>query len=312
MSIPILYVGADLCKESIDVFIPGGGACQFPNQPAGHRQLVQRLQSIADAVPHLICEATGGYERDLLDALTTAGLTVSLLNPRQVRNFARAKGRLAKTDRIDARILAEFGQACQPAPYRPPAAASRRLRELVSYRQRLQKTWQALANEGEHLREPETRKLNAQVMAALARKITALEADLERSLQEDEELRAKSSALCQIKGVGMLTAATVLATMPELGSLNREQAAALAGVAPFNHDSGPARGKRSIQGGRWQARCALYMAALSASRCNPILHAFYSRLKAAGKPFKVALVAVMRKLLCHFNAVLKTSALQPV
>ena len=311
MSSQVVHVGADLCKAAIEAFIPGcGRRLKVTNTAAGHRCLIKALRSLECPVC-LICEATGGYEHDLLSALCTAGISCAVVNPHQVRNFARAKGILAKTDRIDAQVLADYGSACHPKAYVPPSFAMQRLRELVSYRQRLQTTWQSLFNLTEHLRDREVKTINKSVMDAMLRKITALEEAIRLCLTENDELRVKSNALCQVKGVGLLTAATLLATMPELGRLNRREAAALAGVAPFNRDSGPCRGKRFIRGGRWQARRSLYMAAVSACRYNPILHAFYLRLKAAGKPSKLALTAVMRKLLCALNSILKPITPQP-
>ena len=311
MSENIVYIGADLCKESIDLFIPTSGSHQLPNTPRGHAKLITLLQNV-DGNIHLICEATGGYERELLLALSAATLPCSLINPRQARDFARAKGILAKTDKIDAQVLSAYGEAMNPPPYKLAPEALRRLRELVDLRRHLLLQHQATANLQSNLLLKETKKIHCCLQKSLLKQIEKLDVLIADTLRADCALRQKTDTLCSVKGVGITTAAALLSSMPELGSLSRNQAAALAGLAPFNRDSGPLRGKRSIHGGRWQVRLALYMAALSASRSNPFLKAFYLRLRAAGKPFKVALTAVMRKLLIYLNNLLKNLPPLPV
>ncbi len=304
MSEKIVYIGADLCKETIDLFIPTRGTHQLPNTPEGHAKLITLLQQIEGHI-RLICEATGGYERELLIALAAAAVPCSLINPRQVRDFARAKGILAKTDKIDARVLSAYGEAIHPPSYQLPPEAVRRLRELVDLRRHLLLEHQATANLKSTLLLHDAKKIHASIQKSLLKQIEKLDVLIAQTIASDPALRQKTQTLCSVKGVGITTAAALLASMPELGSLNRNQAAALAGLAPFNRDSGPLRGKRSIHGGRWQVRLSLYMAALSASRHNPHLKAFYSRLRAAGQPFKLALTAVMRKLLIYLNNLLK-------
>ena len=304
MSENIVYIGADLCKEVIDLFIPTLGAYEFPNTSQGHTKLITLLKQISGKV-HLICEATGGYERQLLLALAAAAVPCSLINPRQVRDFARAKGILAKTDQIDAKLLSAYGEALNPPLYELPSEALRRLRELIDLRRHLMLQYQATENMASTLLLKDSQKIHSGTQKSLLKQIEKLDTLIEHTIATDASLNQKTQTLCSVKGVGITTAAGLLASLPDLGSLNRNEVAALAGLAPFNRDSGPWRGKRSIHGGRWQVRASLYMAALSASRHNPYLKPFYDRLRAAGKPFKVALIAVMRKLLIYLNNLLK-------
>jgi transposase len=281
---------------------------QFANSPAGHRALLRWLRGLGPL--HVVCEASGGYERPVVLALQQASLAISVVNPRQARDFARAQGRLAKTDRLDAQVLAEFGQRLRPAATPALSAAQRQLAELVSRRQQVQHLRSAEHNRLEHTTHPAVRRQVQRHVAALDRQLKQLGAWITELVQAEPALAHKVARLCAVVGVGRITAVVLLATMPELGTLNRRQAAALAGVAPFNRDSGPRRGHRLISGGRAVARRALYMAALVAAFANPRFMVFYQRLTAAGKAPKVALVAVMRKLIILLNQLLKNPEFQ--
>jgi transposase len=308
----LVYVGMDVAKATLDLHAPtrpSPQSRQFANNSVGHRRLVRWLHGVGPA--HVVCEASGGYERTAVTALQQAGLAVSVVNPRQARDFARAQGRLAKTDRLDAQVLAQFGQCLQPTATPVPSLAQRQLAELVARRQQVQQLRIAEHNRLEHTTHPAVRGQLQRHLLALDRQLEHLQAWITELIQTEPALAHKMARLCAVAGVGQITAAVLLATMPELGTLNRRQAAALAGVAPFNRDSGPRRGHRLIGGGRAVARRALYMAALVAAFNNPRLQVFYQRLIAAGKAPKVALVAVMRKLIILLNQLLKNPELQP-
>jgi transposase len=307
----LVYVGMDIAKATLDLHAPTTPcprSRQFANIPAGHRALVRWLQGLGPV--HVVCEASGGYERSVVMALQQAAIAISVVNPRQARDFARAQGRLAKTDRLDAQVLAEFGQRLQPAATPAPSAAQRQLVELVSRRQQVQQVRIAEHNRLEHTTHPAVRRQVQRHLLGLDRQLKQLQAWITELVQAEPSLAHKVARLCEVVGVGQITAVVLLATMPELGALNRRQAAALAGVAPFNRDSGPRRGHRLIRGGRSVARRALYMAALVAAFANPRFKVFYQRLIAAGKAPKVALVAVMRKLIILLNQMLKNPSFQ--
>jgi transposase len=259
----------------------------------------------------VVCEATGPYHKAFVAALHQAGVVVSVVNPRLPRDFARSRGQLAKTDKIDALVLADYGQRMQPAPTPRPEAHLTLLDDLVTRRAQLVED---RAREKNRLQQTTC----AEALASLKLHLRHLDGQIKKLLERIAEvvestpvLRAKVARLVEVQGVGTLTASALLAAMPELGTLSKNQVAALAGLAPFNRDSGAFRGTRSIRGGRSAVRLALYMAALSGSRCNPILKAVYQRLRAAGKAHKVALVAVMRKLLIHLNSLLKSLSSPP-
>jgi transposase len=299
------YVGVDIAKNEIEIACPALGLrLTVENTPKAIARWVKTLLACQEPV-HILCEATGGYERTLLEALWAQNLTVSRLNPRIVRDFARAKGLLAKTDAIDAAVLADYGRAFNPAPTKSPSAAQRRLAELVARREDLKALRAMEANRLEHLRDVALIKLAKKLLRQMDDHLAQLERMLKDLVAAEADLRTKTHRLTQIKGVGFITAVSLLASLPELGSLSRPAAAALAGVAPLNRDSGSFRGQRRIQAGRPLARRALYMAALVASRRNLILSAFYNRLRSAGKPPKLALTALMRKLVILLNSLLK-------
>ena len=299
---PSVYAGLDIAKASLQLQLQSK-FFDLPNTPEGHAQLIKRLAAIPGV--HLICEATGGYERAVVAALHAAAQPVSVINPARVRQFARASGELAKTDPIDAAVLTAFGQAFTPEATPPRTAIEIKMAALVARRVQLLELRVAEAQRADTCANLDLRKLFTPWLAQMEKQIAKIEALIETLLKEQAPLADKVQRLDDIMGVGRLTAVMVLATMPELGTLNRREVAALAGLCPYNRDSGQWAGKRCISGGRAEVRRALYMAALSASRSNHLLKPFYDRLIAAGKPAKVALTAVMRKLIVLMNHLLK-------
>lgn len=298
------YAGIDISKDALDVSLAGQPVQRYGAHARGIAKLVRRLEKLSGTV-QVICEPSGGYERPLLEALWAAGIAVSPVNAARVRAFARAQGYLAKTDQIDAGMLREFGERLHPAILAAPSPLRRRLAALVQRREQLVALVRMEEQRREQTGDTVVRKLCEKLIKQLHRQVDQLDKMIERLIDQDDELRGQSERLQQVKGVGKVTAATLLAEFPELGELTSNQAAALAGVAPYNRDSGRHRGRRTISGGRLKVRRVLYMAALVAARHNPILRAFYRRLVAAGKPKKLALTAVMRKLIVLLNQLLK-------
>lgn len=308
------YVGIDVSQDRLDVSVGGTGEVwQVGNDAVGIAVLRERLATLAPA--RVVLEATGGLERAVAGALEAAALPVSVVNPRQVRDFARATGRLAKTDVIDAEMLARFGKVMQP-PVRPlPDAQTQALREVVTRRRQVVDMLTAernrVAQAATAVQSQATGWVGRQVqrsIAGLQRQLEAVERELQRLIQASLVWRAQEHLLSSVPGVGAVTAACLLAELPELGTLNRKQIAALVGVAPHNRDSGSYRGKRTVWGGRASVRASLYMATLVATRYNAVIKAFYARLCEAGKPKKVALTACMRKLLTILNHMLRTQS----
>jgi transposase len=297
-----VYAGLDIAKASLQLHLQSK-FFDLPNTAAGHAQMINRLAAIPGV--HIICEATGGYERAVVAALHAATIPVSVINPARVRQFARASGELAKTDPIDAAVLTAFGLAFAPEPTLPRTATELKLAALVTRRVQLLELRVAEVQRADTCADLDLCKLFTPWLAQMEKQIAKVEALIEALLKAQALLADQVQRLDGIMGVGRLTAVMVLATMPELGQLNRRQAAALAGLCPYNRDSGQWAGKRCISGGRAEVRRALYMAALSASRSNHLLKPFYDRLIAAGKPAKVALTAVMRKLIVLMNHLLK-------
>lgn len=299
----LLYVGIDVAKEHLDFAL---GATAAPEQiaytAAALKQLVTRLQALPAV--QVIVEATGGLEIPLLTELWAAGIAVARVNPQRVREFAKASGRLAKTDRLDARLLAQFGAALQPAATPLPSEASQTLAALVERRRQVV-AMRTMESNRRLSASPTVQARLDQHLAWLDAEIAALEQAISDFIQQNPAWAEKDGILQSVPGVGQITARTLLAEMPELGAIDRKKIAALVGVAPFNHDSGHLRGKRFIQGGRYAVRSVLYMATLSATRFNPTIRTFYERLLAAGKAKKVAIVACMRKLLTMLNAMLR-------
>lgn len=302
-----IYAGVDVSKSELVVHWQGQ-IQTVPNTAAGIRQLVRRL-ALGPEV-HVILEASGGYERNLVEALQQAGLRHSTVNPARVRAFAFAYGQRAKTDSIDASLLTAFGQHFSPPARAGLSPAQARLRELVRRRQQLKQAQQVQRQQVRELRQPDLVRRAAGMLRVLERQREHIEQALGELLQQEPALRERVERLDACVGIGWITATHVLAEMPELGSLNRRQAAALAGLAPYPRDSGKFRGRRFTGGGRAGVREALYMAALAAIQRNRRLAAFYQRLCAAGKPPKVALTAVMRKLIVLFNHALKNPQFQ--
>jgi transposase len=299
-----LYLGLDVAKASVEVASePRGLTGQFTTDTAGLSALVQAAQ--AQPVTLVVLEATGGYEAPVVAALVTAGLPVAVVNPRQVRDFAKALGQLAKTDRIDAQILALFGARVQPAPRPLPDEATQELEALLTRRRQLLEMLHAERQRRPRARGRIVRRSLDTHIRWLERQVIDTEATLEAAIQASPVWRVQDQLLQSVPGVGPTLARTLLGLLPELGQLDRHHIAALVGVAPLARDSGTLRGRRTCWGGRPAVRTVLYMAALTAARWNPTLRAFYQRLRATGKPAKVALTAVARKLLVLLNAILR-------
>lgn len=299
---PILYAGLDVAKLTLELDV-AGRIHSLANNPKGHAQVRKHLRAQPRA--HVICEASGGYEQNIVQFLQASGLPVSLVEAARVRYFARAQGRRAKTDPIDATVLSAYGSSFQPAATPVPSPQQQRLADLTQRRLQLIQARNAERNHTEHYTDPLCVRQARLLLKTLDRQIAQCDETLAELVATDAELARKASRLQTIPGVGAVVATTVLAEMPELGLLNAQTVAALAGVAPYNRDSGGVKGVRYISGGRRTVRCALYMAALSAVRHDRVLKDFYQRLRAAGKPAKLALTAVMRKLIILMNRLLK-------
>ena len=290
-------VGIDVSQHKLDVAVSGQSTVHtLPYAKAGLRRVLSLVKQ-ADAA--LVClEATGGLERTLVDFLQAQGIDVAVVNPRQIRDFARAMGRLAKTDAIDARTIAQFGQMMQPRITPPVTPAARKLSALTARRRQV---LHMLVQEQNRLRtvsDKEIRRLIRQAIRFYEKQRDALSEQLQQLIANDEQLQAKAALLRTVPGIGPAATAMLLAELPELGELNRQQIARLVGVAPTNRDSGTLRGHRTTGGGRSHVRTALFLPTLVATQHNPVIRAFYRRLVADGKPKMVALVAAMRKLLC--------------
>lgn len=297
-----VFVGIDVSKDRLDVHVrPLASGFSVANDAAGHAALIARLKPLRSK--RVVLEATGGYERALWIALSEAGLVAAVVNPRQVREFARAAGRLAKTDRLDAAVLAHFAETFSPAGMRNPDPVADRLGEHVLYRRRLSEEAVALDNQLRQLAELRPRAERR--LASLKDEIKEIDREMQAIIAGDPSKQALYACLTAYKGVGPVLACTLIANLRELGRLTRHQAAALIGVAPINHDSGAWRGHRAIAGGRVGVRNVLYVATLSAIRYNPAIKTFYRRLRDNGKPGKVALVACMRKIAVTLNAMVR-------
>ena len=298
-----LYVGIDVSKDTLDVAVaPTGQQWRVSHAEEGLGPLVERLQGLSPAL--VVLEATGGYEVSVAAALGAAGIPLAVVNPRQVRDFAKAMGKLAKTDRLDAQVIALFAERMRPVPRPLPDLQAQELDAFLARRRQVVAMLTAEKNRLTPARGKVREDIQAHV-AWLKQRLAQLDDDLGTTLRESPLWREKEDLLKSVPGVGPVTTLTLLAELPELGDLDRKQIAALVGVAPLNRDSGILRGKRSIWGGRAKVRAALYMSALVATRCNPVIKAFYQKLQAAGKAKKVALTACMHKLLTILNALLK-------
>lgn len=302
------FVGIDVSKDRLDVCFVGEGEPAQPtrdtcsNDATGITALSERLQVLSPAL--VVLEATGGYEKACASLLSAAGLPVAVVNPRRVRDYAKARGFLAKTDRLDALVLALYARDLSPDPRPLPDEHQQALCDLVGRRRQLVAM---LTQESNRLRlcGPAVRQSIQEHIDWLSSRLKNLDRDLDQAVKDCPDWRHKVELLKSVPGVGPVVSLVLLSELPELGRLNRKQIASLAGLAPFNRDSGQFRGKRSVYGGRSHVRAKLYMSALVAIRHNPTLKAMYDRLCAAGKPFKVAQVAVMRKLLTILNALLR-------
>ena len=300
-----VFVGIDVSKRALDVQIePPAESLRVDHDDAGIARLCARLSEVSPTL--IVMEATGGMETRLAVELAARGLAVAVVNPRQVRDFAKATGQLAKTDRIDAGVLSAFARAIRPAVRPMKDKLTQELDDLVTRRRQLvqMRVQEALRLQGAS--KVQAKSLKAHI-AWLDKRIANTETDLGKRLRSSDLWRVKDDLLLTIPGVGEITSRSVLSRCPELGSLNRQQIAKLVGVAPLNNDSGTHRGQRHIWGGRADVRSVLYMAAMSAMRCNDTIKAFATRLKKAGKPAKVVIVACMRKLLTIMNIIIKNS-----
>jgi transposase len=298
-----IFIGIDVSKARLDMAIrPSEETEAVSNDRAGIESLVKRLSEIRPTL--IVVEATGGFERQVLRALASAELSVVVINPRQVRDFAKATGQLAKTDRIDAVVLARFAEAVRPTVRPLPDEITLELRALVARRRQI--TEMIVAENNRLASAPKTLRRRIKVhIGWLKKELKRADHDLDQGIRQSPIWCENQDLLQTVPGIGSVVSRTLLAELPELGKLNRKQIAALVGIAPLNRDSGTFRGRRTIWGGRATVRATLYMAALVASRRNAVIRSFYKRLRDAGKAPKVALVACMRKLLTIINAMLK-------
>lgn len=307
--LPMFSVGVDVSQSRLDVHIlpddPAFRPFHVANTREGIAELVQRLPAPGSC--RVVAEATGRYQRPLVAELVAAGYTVAVVNPRQVRDFARADNRLAKTDKIDARVVARFGQVFELRAVEKPNQWQVELRDLVARRRQLIEFKTAEKNRLKSHPSQTVSRSHDKLLKHLNKQIEDAEEAIAKLVSQDADWRSLSQLVTSVPGIGPTTAATLTAELPELGKLNRQAVGALAGLAPFNRDSGAFRGKRSIQGGRESVRTALYMAVVTARRMNPVIRAFGERLDAAGKSYKVVMVACMRKLLVILNAMVKNN-----
>jgi transposase len=297
------YVGVDVSKDRLDVALLGdAGMWQVENTPGGIADLVQQMQVIDPEL--IVVEATGGYHRSLAEALFLAGSPVAVVNPARVRQFACACGLLAKTDRLDAFVLAEFGKKMQPRRYEGKSEAEKQLSALLVRRRQLEEMLKAEQNRLRTV-SPSLQSSVERIIAVLKQEKKRLDEQIQQLLKEQKAWQEQTEILSSAPGVGMVTTATLLADLPELGKLDRKQIAALVGVAPLNHDSGKKRGYRKTKGGRTNVRSVLYMSTLVATRYNPLIQPQYQQMLKRGKEKKVALTACMRKFLTILNAMMR-------
>ena len=306
MEVSSIFIGIDVSKARLDLARrPSGERESFSNDEAAIKVLVKRLGEMHPSL--IVLEATGGIERELTGALASAQLPVVVVNPRQVRDFAKATGQLAKTDTIDAMVLARFAEAVRPAVRPLPDKVSLELRALIARRRQIIEMMVAERNRLSGASKPVKKRIDAHILW-LESELARVDKDLDQSIHQSPIWQEKEDLLKSVPGIGPVTSRSLIADLPELGQLNRKQIAALVGIAPLNRDSGTLRGRRGIWGGRAGVRAVLYMASLVASRRNAVIKAFYTRLRNAGKAPKVALVACMRKLLTILNSMIKHKA----
>lgn len=298
------FVGIDVAKKTLEVALGSRRKSRvFDADAAGLKQLVEYVRQVAN--PQVCLEATGGYERNLVDALAMAKIDCSVLNPLQARLFTRSCGKLDKTDRVDAQALALFGERMQPEPTSPPSARQTRLKELQARREQVQERIQSEKNRLNLTRQRDVQRLIQDGLRAADKELAKLDKLLRNTIEEDELLRKNVELLCSVPGIGQVTAANLVALVPELGCLTRRKIARLAGLAPVARDSGEFRGRRFIGGGRPALRKALYMPTLVAVKHNACLRAFYQRLLKNGKAKMLALTAAARKLLTILNSIIQ-------
>jgi len=297
-------VGIDVSKDRLDIAVrPGGDVFVVERNAVGLDSMVERLRQLA---PHLVAlEATGGFETVVAAALSAAGLPLVVVNPAQIRSFARAVGKRAKTDPIDAAVIAHFAEAIAPEPRPLPDEATQLLADLVARRRQIIAMIGAERQREKRARAKSLKQSIARLIKALAKELTSVDTDINDAVRGSPVWREKEDLLASVPGIGPVIARTLIAEMPELGQLDRKQIAALAGLAPWTRQSGQWRGKSFIGGGRVGVRCALFLGAMVAARHNPTLKPFFERLVAAGKPKMVAIIAVARKLLTILNAILR-------
>ena len=299
---PLIFVGIDVSQAHLDIAVRPGASFSIAHHESAIATLVEQLRPLSPTL--ILLAATGGMEIPLTSALATAGLPVVVVNPRQVRDFAKASGRLAKTDALDAQMLAQFAEVMRPQPRPLPDAEARALTALVARRRQLVEMLTAEKNRLLSASSPIRKRVRAHI-AWLERELAHTNTELSEAIRHSPVWREKDDLLQSVPGVGPVLTSTLLASLPELGTLTHKQIAALVGVAPLNRDSGTLRGRRTVWGGRAQVRAVLYMGAIVAARFNPVIRVFYQRLQRAGKAKKVTLTACMRKLLTILNAMLK-------
>lgn len=303
MEVPLIFVGIDVCKAQLDVAIrPTTQILSVPNDKAGIKTLVKHLEKLRPTL--VVLESTGGLERQVMLALVGAELSVVMANPRQVGDFAKSTGQLAKTDRIDAAVLAHYAEAIRPQPRPLPDELTLELRALTARRRQIIDMIVAEKNHLATASKAIKKRITAHI-TYLEQELDDADQDLDRFIGKNPLWKQNQEILCSTPSIGPVSSRTMLAELPELGTLGRKQISALVGVAPFPRDSGTLKGRRTIWGGRASVRGALFMATLSAIRFNSVIRDFYKRLKAKGKPSKVALVACMHKLLTILNAMIK-------
>ena len=298
-----IFVGIDIAKETMEVTIHEGKEhWTYANDEKGLSKLLMKMKRLSPCL--IVFEATGGYEMIVAAGLQSRGFPVAVVNPRHIRDFARSTGILAKTDILDAQVIARFAATVKPTPRVLPTEETRKLGVIIMRRRQVV-TMIIAENNRFHTADPAVKERIKAHINWLEQELDEINKELRQMVQDNPDWKEKDEILQSVPGVGPNLSTTLLADFPELGNLNRKQTAALGGVAPFNRDSGKLRGKRSIWGGRDMVRTATYMATFSAIRFNPLLKSFFDRLTAAGKSFKTAMVACMRKLLCILNAMLK-------
>jgi transposase len=299
-----VFVGIDVSKDRLDIHVrPSGESFALPRDGAGIAELAQRLRTARPTL--VVLEATGGFEVTVAAGLAGAGLPLAVVNPAQIRAFARAVGQLAKTDRLDAEIIARFADQVRPEPRPVADEDARALAELVARRRQVVEMIGMESNRRRQARSDRVRRGVDRVLTALQAELADLDRDIDDQIKRSQAWRATEDLLTSVPGIGPITARTLIAELPELGRIDRRRLAALVGVAPLNRDSGAMRGHRAIAGGRTDVRNVLFMAALAAIRHNPVIRDLYDRLRRRGRPAKTALVAAIRKLLTILNAIIR-------